>query len=109
MLNYDDGIKSKQRDAHVGRMDGNALIAPTENCMVPIDAFQRATARSGLSFVTWHRNVVEVWASRTLHQIAAVGCHVANLRRGSRQDRLSQHRIGLADQRMVRGIGVLRE
>jgi hypothetical protein len=103
------GVERVERVRHVARVHGDALLAPPEDRVHSVEPFPRAAAGSGLPFVARHRRVVEVRTSRALHQVAAVGRHVAELRGGARDDGLTEQRVLLADQRMVGRVGVLRE
>ena len=74
-----------------------------------MDAVQAAAcwaAAAGFTFVARRTGVVEVVAARTLQQVAAGACHVAQLRRCTGQDRLRQQWVTLADERVPRQVRV---
>ena len=65
--------------------------------MIAIEAFDGVAALTGIALVTARAGVVvKVSAARPLQQIAADRCHIADLRRGTREDRARQHRIAPA-------------
>ena len=73
-------------------------------------AFERAAPAAGFALVArGERRVVEIIAARALEQVAAGRRQVAKLRRRARQDRLTQHRVTLPDQRVFGHVGVARE
>ena len=63
-------------------------------------------AAAGLALVAGRRGVVEVGAARPLHQVAADRRHVAQLRRGAREDRLATAADSALDLRVVGDVGV---
>src|SRR3954447_26247840 len=77
-------FERSQCDAHVAWMGGDALFALTEDGVDTIESFQRSAATARLPFVTLRKSgVIKVEAARALHQIAADGRHVAQLRAGA--------------------------
>ena len=60
-----------QRDAHVGRSGRNAGTTRAKDRMATVEAVDRRAAAAGTSLVAGRRRIIEVTATRTLHQIAA--------------------------------------
>ena len=67
---------------------------------------QRVAARARLAPVAGARHVVEIAAARPLHQVAADGRGVADLRRGAGEQRFGDGRIGAGEIRVVGEVGV---
>ena len=78
-LDAHDRVERGQRDAHVGRMRRDAVLAPAEHGVNAVVAVYRAAADPGLALVARRRGVAEVVAPRPLQQIAARRRHVADL------------------------------
>ena len=96
-VDLDDGLERRQRHAHVGRVGGDAVLAGAEDRVDAVDAADAPGSRvPGLALVAGRGGVVEVVAARALQQVAAVGRHVAQLRRGAGQDRPGEQRVALA-------------
>ena len=93
-------IECGQRNAHVGRMRRNAGVAGAKDRVNAVDATNGRAAAAGLALVAGRRRVIEIGAARALQEIAAGGCHVAQLLRRSCKDGTSQQRIALLDQRV---------
>src|SRR5262245_764025 len=74
-----DGVKRRQSDTHIRRMNRNTLIASTENCMYPVEALDGGTARARLALITRCGTIVEVVAARSLQQVSSVCSHIAEL------------------------------
>ena len=102
-------LQHRQRHAHVRGMRGDAGIAGPEDRVHPVEAVDRRAAAAWLALVARRRHVIEVVAARSLQQIAAGRCHVAQLLRGAGQDRARQDRIALLDQRVIGEVGVRHE
>jgi hypothetical protein len=105
----DGRVERRERDAHVGRMRGDAVRTRAEDSVLPVHAMDRRTAAAGRAFVARRRGVVEIPAARPLQQVAAGRGHVAQLLRSARQDRARQQRVAALDHRVVRKIAVRHE
>ncbi len=77
--------------------------------MQPVIAAARVATRARRAFVAGARDVVEVWAPRTLKQIAPDRRRVAKLRRCAGQKRFRDRGKALREVRIVREIGVAHE
>src|SRR5215467_1088351 len=84
----DMSVQGRERDAHVGRMGGNAMLARPEDGMGTVHALDGGTTRAGRSLVAARDPVVKVHTPGTLEQIASDGRHVPELRGRSREDGL---------------------
>ena len=102
----DRGVEGGQRHTHVGGMRRNARLARAEDRVHTVEARDGGAAAAGLAFIAGRRDVVEVIAARALQKITAGRRHVAQLRRGTRQDRAREYGIALRDQRMVGEVGI---
>jgi hypothetical protein len=71
--------------AVLGRAENGVMSVETANSVAAGTEFALVAARSG--------GVVEIDAARPLEDVASDGRHVADLRRGARQQRPRQHRI----------------
>ena len=91
-LDLDDGVERDQRHAEIGRMGGDAGLAPAEHGMQPVLAVAGIAARAGLALVAGAGGVVEIGAARPLQQIAADGRGVAQLRGRAGQQRFGDGR-----------------
>ena len=89
----DHGFERRERHAHVRRVRGDALVARPENRVHAVEAVDGRTPGARLTLVAGRGGVVEVIAARALQEVAAVGGHVAELRRCARQDRPGEERI----------------
>jgi hypothetical protein len=89
----DPGLQRRERDSHVGGVGGDAGLAGAQDRTTAADALQRAAAGAWLAFVAGLGGVVEVRATGALHQVAADGGLVAQLRRGAGDQGVGQHRI----------------
>src|SRR5688572_8346694 len=105
----DDRFKRGQCHAHVGRVDGDALLARAENGVNSVEAVDRRAAGARLALITGRRRVVEVVAASPLHGVSTVGGHVAELCRCAGEDRAGQHRVPVLDLFVVRGVRVRHE
>ena len=77
--------------------------------MQAVLALQRIAARAWLTPVAGARHVIEVAAARPLHQVAADGCGVAELRRSAGEQRFGDGQIGAGEIRVLREVGVPHE
>ena len=100
------GVERGERDAHVGGMRRNAMLARAQDRVHAVDAVDRGAAGARLALVARRGGVVEVQAARALQQIAAVGRHVAQLRRRAGEDRIGEQRIARLDLRVVGDVAV---
>jgi hypothetical protein len=73
------GFQSRQRDAHVRGMDGDAVFAGAQNGMHAIVTVNRRATAAGFAFVAGSGQVVEIRTPGALQQISAIGGHVADL------------------------------
>ena len=105
----DDRLQRGQRHAHVRRVGGDAVLARAQDRVHAVEAVDRGTAGPRLALVAGRGRVVEVGAARPLHQVAARRRHVAELRRGARQDGLRQQRVAPLDLRVVGDVRVRHE
>ena len=111
-LRMDDGVEGDQRHAHVRGMDGDALIGRArdpEDRVHAILPLERGAAAAGDPLVARPGDVAKIGAARALHEVAADGRHVAQLRRRPRQQRLRQHRQARTDSRVVGDVAVSRQ
>jgi hypothetical protein len=70
-------------------------------------AVERRAPAAGRTLVAGReRRVVEVRATGALHEVAADGRHVAQLRRGAGNERLREQRIPLSDEGMIGRVAV---
>ena len=82
-----------------------ASLQPSTACSAVL-AVARVAARARLAPVAGAGGVVEIGAARALHQVAADGRGIAQLRRGAGQQRLGDRRIGRGESRVVGEIGI---
>src|SRR5947207_15783286 len=84
----------------------NACFRCSKDGQVAVIAFTRGTTTARLTLVARLRNILEVDATRTLQQIAT-GCgKVAQLARGTREQRLREHRVARANRAIGSQIAV---
>ena len=102
-------LEHRESHAHVGRVRGDASFARAENCVHPVMAADRGAAAAGLALVAGRSDVVEIRAARSLQQIAARRCHIAQLLRRAGANRARQDGIALLDQRVIGEIAVRHE
>jgi hypothetical protein len=100
------GGERGQRHAHVRRMRRDAGLAPAEDRVDVVGAFEGGAAATGLAFIAGRRDVVQIVAARTLEEIAASRRHVAQLCGRAGKDCARDNRIALFDQRMVGKVGI---
>src|SRR5262245_27062301 len=91
-LDFDNGVERDRMDAESGRMCREATLAPSQDGGQPVVAAACVAARAGIAFVAGARRVVEIGAARPLQEIAADGGSIAQLPRGSGQQRLGDRR-----------------
>ena len=91
-LDLDHGVERHQRHAEIGRMGGDAVLAPAEHRVQAVLAAARVAAGAGLALVAGAGGVVEIGAARALQQVAADGRGIAQLRRGAGQQRFGDRR-----------------
>ena len=99
-------IKRGQCNTHVGRMRGDAMLARAEDRVHAVDAGDGRAAAARLALVAWRSRVVEIEAARSLQKIAAGRGHIAQLLRGSGEDRAGKQRIARLDVRVVGEIAI---
>src|SRR5258708_21517809 len=100
------GLEGRKRDAHVGRVRSDAMLARPQNRMPAIDPLDGRTAAARLTLVARGGRIVEIEAARSLQEIAPSGGHVSQLLRGPGEDRASQQWIARLDLRMIGKIAV---
>jgi hypothetical protein len=100
------GLQGGQRDAHVGGMGGDAVLARPEDRVDAGHPADRRAAGAGLALVAGRGRVVEIIAAGPLEQVAARGGRVAQLRRGAGQDGVAQERVAVRDAVVVGDLGV---
>ena len=81
-----------QRDRHVRRVGGDAVLGVAEDRVVAVLALARGAAGAGAALVAGLRDVLEVAAARALEQVAADGGEVAQLAGGAGEQRLARAR-----------------
>src|SRR5438067_12973103 len=109
-LGLHNSIKGRERHIHIARIRRDALLALAKNRVDAIKPIQRAATATGLPLVALRkRRIVEVVTAGSSQEIAASCRKVAQLRAGTSQKRLTQHRISLHDQRMLGDIGISSE
>ena len=84
-------------------------IAGAEDGVTPIEALDGGATAARLALIAGRRRVVEVRASRALHEVAAGRRHIAELLGGAGHDRAGENRIVFLDERMIGKIGVAHE
>jgi hypothetical protein len=87
-------------------MRGDTGVTGPQDRVDPVDTVDRRAAAAGFAFVAGRRDVVEIETASPLHQIAARRSHVAQLLRGTGQDRAREERIALLDLRVIGKIGI---
>jgi hypothetical protein len=87
-------------------MRRDAVPAPAEHRVQAVLALQRVAACARFTSVAGARHVIEVAAARPLHQVAANGCNVAELRRGAGEQRFGNRRKGSGEIRVMREVSV---
>ena len=108
-VEFDLGVQSVESDGHIRRIGGDAgvrrhraLIGLAENGHDAIEADYRATAGAGFALVAGREgDIGEVVAAGALHQVAARGGHIAQLRAGAGKQSEGKQRVVLNDALMV--------
>src|SRR5437016_13255199 len=77
----DGRLQGREGDAHVGRVQRDALLAPAEDGVHPRPTLDCVTAGAGAALVAPGREVPVVRAAGPLHQVARHAGDVAELRR----------------------------
>ncbi|EAU69311.1 hypothetical protein STIAU_8041 [Stigmatella aurantiaca DW4/3-1] len=108
-LDAHGGAQGGQGHAHVRGVGGDAGLTHAQHGVAAVDALQGRAARAGGALVTGRGGVAEVRAAGALHDVATHGGHVADLPRGARQQGLGEHRVALADERVVGHVAVARQ
>src|SRR5205823_5022457 len=72
-LDNEDRVEGSQRDAHVGGMRGDALVAGPEHRVAAVEAFESGTPRTRLALVARPNGVAEVGAAGSLQEVTADG------------------------------------
>ncbi len=93
-FDLNDSVECHQRYAEIGRVRGDAMLAPAEHGMKTILAVTRIAARTRRTPIAGAREIVEIGATRALHQIAANGRRIAELCRGARKKRFGDRGEG---------------
>src|ERR1700741_1920522 len=99
----DNRVERNQRNAEIGRMRRDAVLAPAQYGMKPVVAAVGIAAGAGIAFVAGACRIVKVRAARSLQEIAADGCGVGSPGGGTRQKRLGDRR------KTPRQIGIMGE
>src|SRR6266849_5908982 len=86
-------LEGGERDAHVRGVGGDAMLARPQDRVHAVDAVDRRTTAPRLALVAGRRRIVEIQAAGSLQEIARGRGHVAQLRRGAREDRAAEQRI----------------
>ena len=108
-FDLDNRVERDERHAEVRRMGRDAALAPADDRVQAVLAVERVAARARLTPVAGARHVIEIAAARPLHQVAADGRGVAELRRGAGEQRFGDGRIGAGEVRVMREVGVAHE
>jgi hypothetical protein len=96
-LDVHDGVERHERNAQIGGVHSDAVLARPEDRVHPCCAGDRRAARPRRPLVArTYRRVAEVAAARALQEVPADRRHVAQLDRGTRQQRVTdeQHPLG---------------
>src|SRR4028118_629638 len=86
-FHFNNGIQRNEGDAHIRWMNSDTLVAGSKERVHTVNTRCSGTAASWLPLVTRESCVVVVGAASTLQHIAADGSNVANLLRGTGQNR----------------------
>ena len=90
-------------------MRRDAVVARSQDGVQPGQATDGRTTAARLTLVARHARIVEVIATRALQQVASVGRHVADLRRGTGQNGGAEQRVARLHQWVIGGIGISRQ
>ncbi|MNQ93682.1 hypothetical protein D3C85_1091620 [compost metagenome] len=105
-LHMDHRLQRSQGHAHVRWMRGDTLRTGAKDGVDSIQTVPSRATAAGLTFIARHAGVIKIITTGALQQIAASACHIAQLRRGARQDGLGQQRVTLLDQGVPGQVGV---
>lgn len=105
-FDLDDRVERDQRHAEVGRMRGDAALAPAKHGVHPVLAVPGVAAAADLALVAAAGGIVEIRTPRPLQQVAAYGRRIAQLRRRAGEKRLCHGRIRLRKLGVMREIGI---
>jgi hypothetical protein len=105
----DFDVEGGEGNAHVGGMGRDARFARPQNRMHPVEAIYSRAPAVWRAFVARSRNVVEIIAARSLHEIAASRGHIAQLLRGAGENGAAKQRIASLDERVIGEIGIRHE
>ena len=109
-FHVNDGFQRGHGHAHVARMRRDTVLALAEDGMDAVESLDGATPTAGFALVALRKSrVVEIIAARALEQVAADGRHVAQLRTGPGEKRLTQNRVSRHDERVLSEIGIAHE
>ena len=108
---WTDRVEGDQRDGEIAGIHGDAGVAGAEHGMAAGDAADRRAAAAGRALVAGGevRGIAEIGAARALHQIAADGRHVADLRRSRLPQRFRDGGEAALDVGMVGDMAHLRQ
>src|ERR1700747_1319854 len=95
-----------ERDAHVRRMRGDAVLARPQDRVHAVDPFDRGAAAARFALIARRGRIVEIEAARSLQEIAPGGGHVAQLLRGARENRAAEQWIAGLDARVIGEIAI---
>ena len=95
-----------ERDAHVGGMRGDAVLARPQDRVHAVDPLDRRAAAARFALVARRGRIVKIEAARPLEEIASGGRHVAQLLRGARENRAAEQWIAGLDARVVGEIAI---
>src|SRR5690606_30720425 len=76
----DSCIERSKCNTHITRMNCDAFIICAKYRMHSIITLQRRTSAPRISFVAWHCSIVEVSATRALHNVSSHRSHIPQLR-----------------------------
>ncbi len=105
-FDLDDGVEGGEGDAEVGRVGGDAVLAPAEDGVEAVLAAERVAAGTGIALVAGAGGVVEIGAAGALEQVAGQGGGVAELRRGAREQGFGDGREAAGEGWVVGQVGV---
>ncbi len=84
----DDRLQGSQCDAHVGWVQGDAVLARSQDGVAAVEPSDGGAAHPRYALVAGRSCVVEIATPSPLHQITADRRHIAELRRCAGQDSL---------------------
>src|SRR5260221_3492884 len=101
-----DGVEGGQCDGHVRRMRRDARLRCAQDGQGAVIASARGTATARHALIAWLGDILEVDAARALQQIPPGRRQVAQLARGSREQRLGKYGIALANRAISSEVAV---